>query len=360
MGNGNIDNMDHNEIEINNSNYDQQQQEEEKKFPEDYYKIDKDLMYNHIRDFPIYLREAYNSLDWLKFDTTFSRLIIAGMGGSGIAGEVLKDYVTEKKNKIITIHDYELVDVNEQDLVVVISYSGNTEEAISCFKEAFSKGAKLVVITSDGKLSNMCREYRVPYAIVPQGIAPRAAFPYLFGNLLKIAFLAGFIQDPYEEIQEAVSTLTRRDLRPTAIEIAKKIENKPLIIYATPSLRAVAYRWKTQFNENAKHIAFFNELPEANHNEIESYRYLTNYFLIILTSHNEKHRMKKRAELTKNLASKYMPVVLFNAKDNKLTSILSMIQLGDWISYYLALWKGLDPTPTPLINEFKKQMGPFV
>ncbi len=332
--------------------------EQEKRFPEDYYNIDKEGMYIYIRDFPLYLREAYLNSSWIQLKINPRNIVIAGMGGSGISGEILKDYL--KSNRIINIHGYHINDVTKEDLVVIISYSGNTEEAISCFKEAVNKAGEVIVITSNGRLSRLAKEYRVKVVEVKQGLQPRAALPFLFIPLLVIAERAGLISNIEEELMNAIDILSKRDLKSNAIALSEKLLDKKVVIYGTPLMRSVAYRWKTQLNENAKHAAFFHFLPEANHNELEAFNSMKDMVLIILSSEREEHRIRKRAELTRKHASKYLQVIGLHSKDPELLGILSMIQLGDYVSYYLALRKEIDPSPVEIIESFKKELGPYV
>ena len=331
----------------------------EKKFPEDYYGIDRESMYSSIRDFPLQLREAYNNSEWIRLrNENPARIIIVGMGGSGIGAELLRDYT--KDSRIIPIHGYDLGKVSNEDLVVIISYSGNTEEAISCFKQARNADAETIVITSDGRLKRLAKEYRSKVIDVKPGLQPRAALGYLFTPLLIIAHRAGLINDPSRELEQAIDVLIRRDLKQSAIDLSEKLMNRKVVIYGSPLMKSVAYRWKTQLNENAKHAAFYHYLSEVNHNELEAFSDMRDMFMIILSSSLESHRIRKRVELTKKYASRYMPVIVLNSTDPLLIGMLSMIHLGDWVSYYLALRKGIDPSPVKIIEEFKKELGPYI
>jgi len=330
---------------------------EEKVFPEDYYSLDTEGLGSNIRDMPLMIREAMNIKIDIEKEFLDGRLFIAGMGGSGIAGELLRDY--SRNNRVIPVHEYEIKDVTKNDVVVIISYSGNTEEMLSCFKSVINTGAKVLVITSGGRLEKLAKNYRRSIIKLKTGYQPRAALPYMFVPLLYVARKMGIISDFEEQLKKGIDSLIKSDLRKKALELLDKFK-EPFIIYGTPLMRSVAYRWKTQFNENAKMAAFFNQIPEMNHNELESLDSIKNYTVVFIGSDKDHFRVRKRISILRNLYERYTSVILFETKEELLISMFKMIQLGDWITYFLGLKKGIDPSKVPIIEGFKEKMGPFI
>ncbi len=298
------------------------------------------------------------------------KVVVTGMGGSAIAGSLLQAYCSAKSPglPVFVSRDYELPGiVDNHTLVFAISYSGNTEETLSAFKSAMRKGARIVVVTSGGKLMQQAEQLNKQVVSVPEGIQPRAALPYLFLPLLSVLHNSGLIPDPADEISAAVSSL--KGAAPSYFErarsLADKLTGKVPLIYASERMGGVAYRWKTQFNENAKIHAFSHVFPELNHNELVGYTKLNaNYYAILLEDEADSRRVKERVKLTKELiGGKGVPSTQIVIKgEYPLTRILSAVYIGDLASVYLAKLTGVDPEPVSIVEDFKKQLGkvPFV
>lgn len=298
------------------------------------------------------------------------KVVVAGIGGSAISGDLLKIYCSEKAPSL-HVHVSRGYDVpafvDSRTLVFAISYSGNTEETLSAVKSAMRKGAKIVAVTSGGKLKLQAEQLNKAIVEVPEGIQPRAAVPYLFLPLLNVMHNSGLIPDPSSEISAAVDALkaSSSSYRERARSLADKLAGRVPLIYSSDRMAGVAYRWKSEFNENAKIHAFSNAFPELNHNELVGYSKLNaNYYVILLEDEADSRRVKERIKLTKEvIGKKDVPSTQIVIKgEYLLTRILSAVHIGDLASVYLAKLTGIDPEPVAIIEDFKKQLGrvPFV
>lgn len=303
-------------------------------------------------NFAEFIRDAKDLGKDIKL-TEFDKLIVAGMGGSGISGDLLKIFV--KSIPFFVIHDYTLPSfaIGNKTLIFIISYSGNTEETLAVYNEAVKRRCQIVVITSGEKLKERCRKDKVPYIRIPSGIQPRAALPY---QLIPILNLLG-VKDL--ELNKLIDSVKNPKMKEKAKELAEKIVDKIPIIYSSHNIYPVAYRWKTQFNENTKTHAFANEFPELNHNELEGYTNLKGEFYVVMISDDsDSMRIKERMELTKKLImEKGVSVTEISITGKNLFNrIMTEIYLGDLASVYLAELYGTDPTPVETIEKFKKKL----
>ncbi len=320
------------------------------------YDVDKSNMGLILSKFPQQCRDALNLAKEIKIETKISNIVVAGMGASGITGQILKDYLGNKI-PIYVNQDYSLPEfVNAYSLVFCVSYSGDTAETIAAFRNAVRKSAQIVVITTGGKLKELAKKLNKAIVEIPKGIPPRTALGYLFIPMLTILQNSGIIPDKTAELKKMIDSLMNVNFKEKAQELAIKLQDKIPIIYSSNKLRSVALRWKEQFNENSKVHCFCNVFPELNHNEIMGYENLKgDYFVIILKDEDDKFEIKERMSITKNMIAKNCPVREIIIKgDSLLTKIFSTIYLGDLASFYLALLYGIDPTPTPAIEEIKK------
>ncbi|MBW2996162.1 SIS domain-containing protein [Candidatus Woesearchaeota archaeon] len=224
---------------------------------------DKSNMLGVLEAFPEQCKEAVKLVRGVKVKGKFSNICVCGLGGSGIGGELLKPLA--KKMLIFAHHSYGLPSfVNKNSLVVVVSYSGNTEESLSAYAEAKKRKAKVIAITSGGKLAEKDKNA----IIVPTGYEPRAAIGYLFLTMVAVLSSNGIIPNQSAAINEAIRLLRPKESCKMAFMLAKKLYRKIPVFYASEDMGAVAYRIKTQVNENAKQPAFYHVFPEMNHNEI--------------------------------------------------------------------------------------------
>lgn len=303
-------------------------------------------------------------------------VIVAGMGGSGLAAKAYK-VASSPHVPFEVVQGYDLADYAHQNtLVICSSYSGNTEETLSVFEDAVSdEGGRqkpmVVVVASGGKLLERARELGLPYIQLPTGYQPRFTFGYQYRALAEI-FNATPLQDnqiPLIEeaaralvgyIKDWTSTVPTKDN--PAKRIALEVIGKSVAVYAGPELWPAAYKWRISFNENAKHIAWANQFPEFNHNEIMGWTKQPTdkpYTVIELRSNLEHPRVQKRFKITEQVLSglRPSPIVIEPQGKNILEQLFYSVAMGDFVSLYTALLNGINPTPVEQLERFKKLMA---
>ena len=303
-----------------------------------------------------------------------SQVMVCGMGGSAIAGDIISDLLFGKLPVPLTVNrGYNLPNfVGAETLVIALSYSGETEETLAAVREAEKRGAQLICIASGGKLSEIARSKKYPLYTVPAGFQPRAALPYLLVPLLIALEKLGVTSAVERDLSEAVSGLQKLreeygPQRPARInpakQLAKKLAGKiPLIFGSAGTTAACARRLKGQLNENSKVVAHAALFPELDHNEIVSLAALKreghNFSLLVLRDEADSERIKKRIEITKSLLSRQLGGIAEITSQGKsaLARALSLIFFGAYLSVYLALLNGVDPTPVDIITRLKKEL----
>jgi len=295
-------------------------------------------------------------------DYKYDNIVVLGMGGSGVSGNLLAAYISELKKPIPvhTIKNYFLPKyVTKNSLVFAVSYSGNTEETISAYREAVKLKAKVIGISSGGKLSMLSKENKNDFIKIPSGIPPRLSTPYLLFPMLNVLQSAGIIKQRYIEFRDAIESLKKPALKKFAKDIAEKIGKKLPLVYSSERMGVVAMKWKTDINENAKIPAFYNVYPEFNHNELNGYvNKVTDFHIIILRDDEDYGRIRKRMKITKSLFRKYGHSVteILIRGDSFLAKLLSTLYTGLWLSYWLAIAYDTDPTPVKIIEDLKKEL----
>ncbi len=300
-------------------------------------------------------------------------IIIAGMGGSAIGGEILKDWLQNRLPTPIQVcREYRLPAYADKDtLVFAVSYSGNTEETLSAFLDAVKRGCMTLTITSDGQLLPLAEKLGIPHVTIPGGMPPRTAIAYLFFPLPVLLEKLGVLQNINEELEEAMQVLEKLSLE-TAPQVAA--ENNPSkklalelngaipVVYGFRQYSAIAHRMKAQFNENTKIPCKHDVFPELNHNEVmgwEAPETLTKQFTIMLIrDRDEPLEIKHKIEATKLFALKKTQKILeIHARGkHALAKMLSAMYIGDFTSVYLAILQGTDPTPVETISRIKKEL----
>ncbi|MCX8147054.1 MAG: bifunctional phosphoglucose/phosphomannose isomerase [Candidatus Woesearchaeota archaeon] len=325
--------------------------------------IDKENMIKVLDNFWKQCEEASMLGNDIKVSFPINGIIFCGMGGSAIPGDIIKSYI-ELSYPVEIVRDYKIPAwADKNTLVFIASYSGNTEEALSCFKSAKAKGTKIVCITSGGKLKKFCEDSKTPLIIVPSGIQPRDAIGYQTLPLLNVLINSKIISSTAKDDIKDMVGLLRKDIKEEAEALAKKLVNKIPLIYSSDRMVSVARAWKTKINENAKAQAFFNVFPEMNHNEMVGFTNLkADYYAIFIDDKDDHPRIKKRMEITKKLLNeKRCPVLILKLTGpNRLARIFSCILLGSYVGYYLALEYGTDPTPVKMVEDLKKELGEYI
>ena len=313
-----------------------------------------------IHSLPQQIREGVHLGKNIKLEGPFSNVVVTGMGGSGIPGNILQGLLRDCKLPIVVNKDYTLPGfVNRNTIVFVISYSGNTEETISAYKEAKRKMATIVVLTSGGKLRDLARKDNVPLMIVPAGQPPRSAVAYFVFSMLMVLHNAGVAAVNIDEIKATMDALKNTAFEKKAKNLAEEIRGKIPIIYAAAPLESVALRWKQEFNENAKIHSFYNTFSEMDHNELMAYKNAKDTFhIIIIKDERDNNQNKKRMDhLKKILKQRKIPVTELLLKGNKhMVKVFTALYTGSLLTYYLAKDMGEDPVETSLIEDLKKQL----
>ena len=318
--------------------------------------LDSQNILQVIKDFPNQCREALSLPKGLSIPHDIINIVVAGMGGSAIGGDLLKIYLSDTNIPVHVSRGYKLPNfVNENSLVFAVSYSGNTEETLSSLKDAKEKNAQVVGITSDGEIAGECKKV----IKLPSGFQPRAALGFLFFPMLGVLHNSNIARVKNEDLNEMIEILKNSDkFNDYAQKLAKKLKGKIPIIYASDAFGAVAMRWKTQINENAKMPAFYNVFSEMNHNEIAGYEGMDrNFTAVIIRDKHDNGRIKKRMDVCKEIMEANADVVEVETQGNSLLArMFSAIYLGDFVSYYLALWNRVDPGPVEVIEAMKRKL----
>ena len=295
-------------------------------------------------------------------------LIVCGMGGSAIGGDLAAAAIGRRRRAPVrTVRGSGLEPTTRDALVLCASYSGETAETLACFADAGAAGAERVVLTTGGRLAAAARSEGVPVIGVPSGMQPRAAVAYMLVGALECAALCGAAPSLRPEIQAASEPLRRlaAEWGPDAPEDAlpKRLARRLLgylpVIYGTAATAPVAFRWKTQINENAKLPAFSAELPEADHNELNAWEGapgLAPLAAIFLDDGGADESLRRRLALTAReigaYASALEEVPAFGS--TPVERVAAGVMLGDFLSVYLAVLRGVDPTPVEAIERFKR------
>jgi len=343
--------------------------------PNEIKRIDKSGMLAFCVEAPRHCREASRLAKAVSISYSKPQaIIVAGMGGSAIGGELLKDWSGDKIDVPIEVcREYSLpAYANKKTLVLVVSYSGETEEALSMFLDAIKRNCMTFCISSGGKLLEFAEKLKLPYLRVPSGIPqPRAALPYLFLPLPIFLERLGLISDVRSEISGAIRVLeqVKRENSPEKAlsgnfskRLASKINGTVPIIYGFGIYRGVAQRYKQEFNENSKVPAKWEFFPELNHNEIvgwEAAKELAKCFsTIFIRDKGEPEGIRQRIEATKELICEGSKKILevWSVGESELSKMLSAVYIGDLTSLYLAILRGVDPTPVKTITLLKERI----
>ncbi|MEW5701486.1 MAG: bifunctional phosphoglucose/phosphomannose isomerase [Candidatus Zixiibacteriota bacterium] len=323
------------------------------------------------------LREApglADQVNWTAFKpTTPAGVCLCGMGGSAIGGDLARAYWEHESPVpfLIVRNDHLPEFINRFWLVIASSYSGNTEETLSATDEARRRGCRILAIATGGGVEQMASQYGWPMIKLPGGFSPRAALGYSFGPVMLALARWGIVPDRTDLLKMSADFLEQRSQfydqkRPltdnAAKQVAAVLEGHHTCVYGSSgSTDVLAYRFKGQLCENAKVPAFANVLPELNHNELvgmDGYTGGGQLALAVMRSADDTPRAGIRLDwIVQRLSARGIPVVSLTASGaNRLVRMLSLVQLGDYISYHLAIVRGCDPTPVAVINDLKSQL----
>ena len=327
-------------------------------------------MIEHVLDLGNQLKKELETSTDFVIDS-YNDLLIVGMGGSGVAGDVLKlvlNETTQINVEVSKAYGIPEVVADRRPKCLFISYSGNTEETVEAVYDAIKYKLDWSVISSGGQLLELATEHKRPFVKVPPGLQPRAAFGLMTkavmhyvssdkdGKYLEMCNQAG------DYLNKALANQSQNELLTQALNISKEISTKTSVIYGGTQLTyLVAQRWKTQINENAKSKAFVGYMPEIHHNEILSWEAnreesKNNFQLLFLRSSNENSQVSKRFELTKKIIGDKVNISEIEniSSENIISNLFHLTLLGDLVSVYLAENLDIDPYDITVIEELKK------
>lgn len=302
------------------------------------------------------------------------RLVVFGMGGSAIAADLLRVLADrEGATPVHVIRHYEPPAwITPEDLLLFSSYSGNTEETLASYRALRGLDARSVVLTTGGALGAMAAQDGVPLATLPAGHPPRAALGYSFSTLAHLAEHVGIVgaaarrlDAAAKGVEEVISTHGRSVVqsRNSAKKLAIRLGGRPILVLGAERTQApVALRWKGQLNENSKHLAWASAVPEMTHNEVDGFIYPKGFArkmgVVLLRDAADHPRVAKRFDwLRAHLARRGARVetVTVDGPD-PMTRLFRSVAIGDFVSYYLAIGNGTDPSALPGVESLKKAL----
>jgi glucose/mannose-6-phosphate isomerase len=336
--------------------------------------VDRSDLLTDVLAIPEHLRDAQWKIESARLEEWDSPggLVVAGMGGSAIGGALARAALGDQASRpILPARAYGLPAWTQPDTTVLCaSYSGNTEETLACYESAGALGAHRVVVTSGGELARLARKDDVPVIPVSGGLQPRAAVAYMTLAALEVAWLCGAGPRLTTEVDVAVEHLEELVIEwgpdgaedSTAKALARNLHGGIPVIVGSGLTEPIAYRWKTQINENAKLPAFAGELPEVDHNEICGWAgsgALGRFAAVFLDDPDTHPRVRDRIELTEQLIREQAAdaFVARSRGQTRVERVFSLVLLGDLVSLYLAVLGGVDPTPVAVIEDLKQRLA---
>ncbi len=326
-------------------------------------------MYDLIKDFPEQLRKAIQIGEKATFKTAFAspvkNILVCGLGGSGIGGNLLSELLRDELKVPVAVNKGYFLPAfaDESTLVLLCSYSGNTEETISCARQCVEKGLKAVCITSGGELAAIAEENKFDVITIPGGFPPRSCLGYALLQLFFAVQAFGLISDAFKNIILQVADFLdaeQKAMMESAEALAPKLLQKAIIVYAEDKYESVALRIKQQVNENSKLPCWYSAIPEMNHNELVGWREANNALgVLILRTEDEYERNTARINFSREVIQKVSDNVNeIKAKGNNVfEKHFYLIHFGDWLSYYLAVKEGYDPSEIDVLIRLKNHMS---
>lgn len=320
-----------------------------------------------------YQKLQYPFEDVFQDEVDVDNIVYAGMGGSALAA-LLSQAWPGYTRPFEVVRDYDIpAYVSDRTYFIAASYSGNTEETLSALAQAEAKGAQIAIIAGGGKLAEIARDKNYPLALLPQATQPRYAALANLKALVVLLDQARLLGNPQalDELDQAAAflqtaseawlpTVPAKDNR--AKQIALDVIGKSAVIYAGPKLWPAAYKWKIGFNENAKHVAWWNQYPEFNHNEFMGWAEQPvdkPYTVIDLRSNLDNDRVQKRFEVSERLLSgrRPSPIVVDVEGKTLLEQLLWAVALGDFVTIYTGLANGINPGTSDFVEKFKQELN---
>jgi len=337
--------------------------------------FDTQQMWDLLAGFPNQWDEAIKiteELDLRLDPERIENVCIAGMGGSAIGGDLIRAYSSDSCPVPVHVNrDYAVPGwVDERTLFIASSFSGNTEETLSALTLAVERGAQPAAVTSGGELLRKAVREQFDCIKIPGGMPPRAALGYNFVSLFRIFQQLDYLDEGDEALSETEVLLSDQgallaDLEESeALALARDLMDSLPIIYSNSTLlEPVNLRWRCQFEENSKILAYGNTLPEMNHNEIVGWEHIAHLTgrlsVILLIDEQEDPRITKRMHIVKELIEdQASSLTILKARgESRLSRMFSLVQFADWTSYYLAILNEVDPTPIAKIDLLKSKLS---
>ncbi len=333
-------------------------------------KVDSGNMLAAVNMFPDFLLEAARHRDVpTRRARSFDNIVLAGMGGSGSAADVLSDWLSPRLSlPLLVIRDSVLPKfAGRQTLVMVVSYSGETSEALAVFRRAVRRGCTLCAVGSGGKLGATCESLQIPFLKVREGMVPRAALSSMVGAGAVGLESFGLVKNVRAELLESSKELARlrgsfraevSTAKNVAKQVALKLNGKLPVFYCLHRMGSIARRAKNQFAENSKLIAKYDLLPEAGHNEVVAWQGREARAIPILIRDTEESVQEVASvEAFKTALSSVSGIRVLEVRTkvvSTLSRLLGPILMIDYVSVYLALLRGVDPTPTVALQKYRK------
>lgn len=294
-----------------------------------------------------------------------SNVLICGLGGSGIGGSIVAELVVANANVPINVTKGYFIPayVNENTLVIISSYSGNTEETINCMELAMVKKAKIVAVTSGGKILERCKANDFDAIVVPGGMPPRSCLGF---SLTQLFFILGFhkiINHNYiADLESAIKLIDSEEqsIIAESKSIAQKLLGKVPVIYATTYNEGIAIRFRQQLNENSKVLCWHHIIPEMNHNELVGWTEKNeNLSVLIFLDKDDYSRNLARVDINKEVIKKYTSSIteIYSKGNSTIEKAIYFIHLGDWISVSLAELRDVDAVEVNVINHLKSKLS---
>lgn len=325
-------------------------------------------MFDLIAGFPQQLEHALQLAEEVKLQNKkfdFSNIVVSGLGGSGIGGHAVIELAAEElKIPLVVNNSYTLPNfVDEKSLVILSSYSGNTEETIAVAKAVKQRGLQGTCITSGGKLRELAEEYHWDYILIPSGMPPRCGFGYSVVFQMSVLEKHHLISNAYKDKLKVAATLLKAEqenIKQQAKEVAVRIKDKFLALFADQWFHSLVVRAKQQFNENSKSLCWANVFPEMNHNELVAWRGNRNNISILFFRSSWEHiRNTHRIAFSKEIIrATEADIVELSAKgDSHFEQYFYHTHLVDWISFYLAEQQQFDPMEIEVLNKLKSHLA---
>ena len=328
-------------------------------------------------EFPLQIEDALRIANRARVHLNTRRIqniVVTGLGGSAIGGDLLRSFLADELSiPLIVNRHYFLPDfVDARSLVIVSSYSGNTEETISSHKDAAKRKAQVLCVSSNGVTEQLAKKYKHPLVKIPVGFPPRAALGYSFFPVLVVLTRLGIVKAKVAQIKETVALLREKAKEfavldqgaNKALALAMRLYNKLPVVYSSAEwFDSVNLRWRGQLCENAKVLAFGHVVPEMNHNELVGWNVLKpqmKQIAVVLLRDARMHpRVAVRMNVMKTIISQYAAEIIEAESEGRslLARMFSLIYLGDWASFYLAILNGVDPTPVKVIDYLKNELA---